>query len=528
MALDNLVLKTIVKKMEEELVGAFFDRIFPIGENSFVLPYHSGKNTVNKGRGSLVLCLDPSHPFISYSFDKFTKVEINTPFYNALKKLQGTKIKSVEKISGDRIVKITSLVDENSLETINTSYDLIIELFPQHPNCYLIPYPYKKITAVFHQKGDLTSPRYMARGLPYLFPPLKGEINENTPENEAYSLLSFSTGKKFRTATNEIGYKKALEEMLSSQALYRIENSIEPWHFNLSQAQEIPVENIASFYIQDQKKQAKDYQRKELISGIEKALNTAKKKLKHIKQDLSNAKARLIYKDYALCLLLHQTEIQEKQTKVNFDNMVFQIDGKLNPVENSNKFFKLYNKAKAATKILEPMIETCQNEIIYLQEKLLQAKNGSAQDVLELKSELVEEGYLHVDEKKRKTIKNVKKASPHYIVLEDAKLGYGMNAYQNEELTFKIAKGNDLFFHVYLQAGSHVCLLGNQSDENQLLAAELALYLSDLDSGEIMVCPRKEVKKNPQKRGLVNVLNYSLIHVSKIRESSLKLFKENV
>ena len=54
MAIDNLALKKITLDLEEELVGAFFDKPFALSTNQFALPYHSGKNVENKGRGSLI------------------------------------------------------------------------------------------------------------------------------------------------------------------------------------------------------------------------------------------------------------------------------------------------------------------------------------------------------------------------------------------------------------------------------------------------------------------------------------------
>ena len=128
----------------------------------------------------------------------------------------------------------------------------------------------------------------------------------------------------------------------------------------------------------------------------------------------------------------------------------------------------------------------------------------------------------HVQKVNRK-----KTYEPHYLLLDNGKIGFGMNGLQNETLTFKIADKNDLFFHVKDYPGSHVVILEGQDQENvKTTACELALYLSHLDSGTIMIARRKNVKKNPDRIGLVSILKYDTVNVRYIRATSLELFKK--
>ena len=78
--------------------------------------------------------------------------------------------------------------------------------------------------------------------------------------------------------------------------------------------------------------------------------------------------------------------------------------------------------------------------------------------------------------------------------------GFGMNGLQNEELTFNIAKKDDLFLHVKDFPGSHVVILeGKDNKKIRETAMELSLYLSHMDNGTVMIAKRKDVKKNPNK-----------------------------
>ena len=82
--------------------------------------------------------------------------------------------------------------------------------------------------------------------------------------------------------------------------------------------------------------------------------------------------------------------------------------------------------------------------------------------------------------------------------------------------------------HVANYPGSHVVILEGDCDQTRLLAAELCLYLSSLDSGDIMYTTKSNVKKNKEKRGLVNLLEYKLITLNKIRSSSIELFNKTL
>ena len=245
---------------------------------------------------------------------------------------------------------------------------------------------------------------------------------------------------------------------------------------------------------------------------------------------MKKAKQNLIYKEYGQYIYMCQSEIKNKDKVLEIEGYKIELDPKLSPSENANNYFKKYQKAKAATTILTNLIENAKLENTYLSKKLIEAKDGTARDIQELKTELHESGYLKSGKGKnyiQKYSKN-RKYTPHYIILNNAKIGFGMNGLQNDELTFKIAKEDDLFIHVKDYPGSHVILFGNKSEDNIILACELALYLSHLDNGELMVCKKKYVKKNSLKLGLVKIKTYNSIVIKNIRNESINLFNSSL
>ena len=528
MALDNLVIKNITSKLSYELEGAFFDKPFALAENQFALPFHASKNEENSRRGTFIINLNPSNPFITYSFDKFTKVNINTPFFNALKKLTGTKIKKVEKLEGERIVFIEAEVISKEIDTINTGYSLIIELFPQIPNCYLIREPDQKIESIYKDKGDIFSKRYMARGMTYLPPERRKNLDPlSSSLEEISSFLSFSTRRLFEEYCKKVGFDKAREELFNSSSLYLIDKSIEPLSFGKKDAVEIKVENLYSSLVINQKELAHSLALKDLKREINRAYQTAKKKKKNLEIDLKSANQRLVYMTYGQLLYSAQDLYQKGMTSIDIEGYHIYLNKDKDLSSNAQDYFKKYKKAKSALNILEPLISKTEDEIKYLESKLIQIDKGRGQDILELKEELYLEGYLKIKNASKKT-KHSSKAQPHYLTSPSYKIGFGMNAFQNETLTFTLAKKEDLFLHVKDYPSSHVVIFSDPNEDTKLLAAELSLYLSNLNSGDVYITPIKFVKKNKNKKGLVNLREYKIITLHKIRDSSLDLFKREL
>lgn len=534
MALDNIVLERITNEMAENLIGAFLDMPYALGINQYAIPFHGSKKLKangESGRGVIILFLDSSKPFLTYSLDKFTKTNDNTPFFNALKKLSGTKIEAIFKTQGERVITIKTIVMHKELGDFNQAYDLVVELFPSRPNAYLVAYPYGKIIALFKERGDILSKRYLTRNIPYTYPPSRRRLDESVESlEEAKPLLSYEIYRRLSQESERIGYQNALKDMLNSQSLYYDNGYVYPSKLDLVDAKPVKVTQIYECFVQDQKSLAKELREKDLVDRLQKALKTTKKKIKNLKEDYENSQNKLVYKDYGNLLFLYQTSYEPGMTVMECDGVQIKLDPKKDIIENANSYFKQYKKAKQAVVTLGELQKKADDELAYLEKKLLEVPLASNRDLMELKEELVLEGYFKDPSKGRKKIVRKKSYSPHIITTSNGdRIGFGMNDLQNETLTFDIATSHDLFFHIKDYPGSHVVVLdGNDNDEDRLLASELALFLSHKDSGDIMVTPRKFVKKNPNKTGLVNILKYETIHLNKIRDDSIALFKKSI
>jgi len=530
MAFDNLVLNKITSELSFVLKNSYIDNVFALSEKQFAISFHGSSylQEKNKGRGTLIIYYEPGRPFITYSLNKFTKVPLNTPFFNSLKKLIGTKICNVEKEKGERIITITTMYNDEELGRTIDGYKIIFELFPSKPNIILTAVPNNKIISVYKEESDITSKRPLIRNTSYEYPPERIEFDFNIMNlEEAKTLLSFDVYKRLSQLSECIGFQKAKEFILLDKHIYAIEGNILPSSFNDKNAVIINIENIYELYVKDQKKEANKLKEKDLINKINSSLKSAQKKLKNLEKDYKDAESKIIYKDYGNLLFQYQLEYSPKMTFIELEGIRIELDPKKDLVENANLYFKKYKKAKQALIKLAELQTVTKDEIEYLKKKLLEVENSGNKDIQELKEELVLEGYLKAQNKKGNKKEKHKSYKPHILQLNNnVRIGYGVNGFQNEELTFKVSTKNDIFLHVKDYPGAHVILLDGVKDNKSInLAAEFALFLSKLDSGEVMYTKRKYVKKNPTKIGLVNILKYQTINIKTISKEHIIFFE---
>ena len=176
------------------------------------------------------------------------------------------------------------------------------------------------------------------------------------------------------------------------------------------------------------------------------------------------------------------------------------LDSRLSAAQNAQRLYKLYNKAKTAKEVLTEQISIWEKELIYLQSvRSFLEKAQCEEDLTELREELYRSGYSakmkNYSPQKRIRLKPREfTTSGGYTVL------IGRNNIQNDNLTFKIAEKDDIWFHVKDMTGSHVVMLteGREPDAiDYTEAAEAAAYFSSATAGPVAVdyTKVKNVKK---------------------------------
>ena len=173
----------------------------------------------------------------------------------------------------------------------------------------------------------------------------------------------------------------------------------------------------------------------------------------------------------------------------------------LSPQQNAAKFYKDYTKLKNAEKELTRQMELGETELIYLKSVLEELNRANTEAELEeIRRELQEGGYIKAESGKRK-MKQGKLPPMRFESTNGYPIYVGRNNRQNDELTFKLARKDDLWLHASKVHGSHViisCGGTTPPDDTITQAAQLAAYYAETKGGQnlpVDVTPVKQVKK---------------------------------
>ena len=200
------------------------------------------------------------------------------------------------------------------------------------------------------------------------------------------------------------------------------------------------------------------------------------------------------------------------------ETVTIPLDPSFSATENAKKYFEKYGKMKRTYEALSELTREVKSEIDHLE--TISASLEIAQqeeDLTQIKEELIESGYIR---RKGGTKKQKITSRPfHYISSDGFHIYVGKNNYQNDELTFRLASGNDWWFHAKKLPGSHVIVKLDGADElpdrTFEEAARLAAYYSrgrDQEKVEIDYIQKKHIKKPGGARPgfVVYYTNYSM------------------
>ena len=190
----------------------------------------------------------------------------------------------------------------------------------------------------------------------------------------------------------------------------------------------------------------------------------------------------------------------------------------LSPQQNAAKYYKDYNRMKNAEHELVKQISLGETERSYLKSVLEELNRADSEQALEeIRQELQEGGYIKPDGNKRK-LKQSKLAPMRFESTDGYPIYVGRNNRQNEELTFRMARKDDLWLHASKVHGSHViiaCAGVTPPDNTITQAAQLAAYYAETGGGQniaVDMTPVKQVKKIPNgKPGMVIYHSYKTV-----------------
>ena len=218
--------------------------------------------------------------------------------------------------------------------------------------------------------------------------------------------------------------------------------------------------------------------------------------------------------------------IQKGQTKIAcedfYDENMALVEIPLSPIlspqQNAAKFYKDYSRMKNAEKELTRQISLAKEELDYLQSVLDELNRaGSERELEEIRRELQDGGYIKADSTRKKA-KQGKLPPMRFESTDGYPIYVGRNNQQNDELTFRMARKDDLWLHASKVHGSHViiaCAGVTPPDNTITQAAQLAAYYAETGTGQniaVDMTPVKQVKKIPNgKPGMVIYHSYKTV-----------------
>lgn len=158
-----------------------------------------------------------------------------------------------------------------------------------------------------------------------------------------------------------------------------------------------------------------------------------------------------------------------------------ELDSRLSPADNAQRYYKLYNKAKVAKEVLTKQVAIWEAELVYLESVKAFLSNAETEDDLaEIRDELYRSGYSS-KMKGYRPPKQIKARPMRFTTSGGYELLVGRNNVQNDHLTFKVAEKHDIWFHTKDIPGSHVIMVtggAEPSERDYTEAAAVAAYYS--------------------------------------------------
>ena len=567
MAFDGITIANIVTELNQTITGGKINKIAQPENDELIITI---KNQRKQYR--LFLSASASLPLI-YLTETNKPSPLTAPnFCMLLRKHIGSgKIIAIEQPGMERIIRFT-IEHLNELGDLCTKY-LIVEIMGKHSNIIFCNEEDQIIDSIKHVSAHMSSVREVLPGRPYFIPETQSKLNPFVltekifqekifprPVNVAKAIYTSITGISPLMA-EEVCYRAGIDGGIPTDGLEDVErvhlahtflrmiDDIRDGHFepNIIYKGKEPVEFACFPLSQYQDYRAVSYPsifpvletyyaEKNIVTKmrqktvdlrkiVQNALERNVKKYQLQQKQLKDTEKKEKYRVWGELLNTYGYEVEPGAKSMEalnyYTNEMIQIplDETMTPQENAKKYFDKYSKLKRTKEALDTLLQETGDEIKHLESIAASLDIASSEeDLVQIKEEMMEYGYV-----KRKNTggKKVKVTSRpyHYISSDGYDIYVGKNNFQNDELSFKFASGNDWWFHAKGQPGSHVIVKSKNEelpDRTFEEAGNLAAFYSKGRTApkvEIDYLQKKNVKKPAgAKPGfVVYYTNYSLM-----------------
>lgn len=580
MALDGFTIRCLTDEFNDILLCGKINKISQPEKEELLF-------TINTPTGNkrLLISANASLPF-AYITSENKPAPITAPGFCMLlrKHIGAGRIIEISQVGMERVICFT-IQHLNELGDI-AHKKLYIEIMGKHSNIIFCDENNKILDAIKHVPSSVSSVREVLPGREYFIPSQEGKVDPFSVDEDYFknvilkkptaiskAFLSTLTGVSPIIA-NELCFRAKIDADAATASLFdehqdalytsftaflsEIENKNYYPNIVINPENEGPIEfspvkllvynnmrykdfstisEVLENYFKERNqftniRQKSQDLRKILSNHIERS----SKKLDLQLKQLEDTKKKEKYRIYGEMLHTYGYEAKDgdKEIKVinYYDNkeLTIPLDPTLSASENAKKYFDKYSKLKRTAEALDTYIEQSQNELELL--KSIEASLSIAEtetDLADIRQELSDHGFIKKHNSGNKKAKSKKSRPLHFIDDNGFDIYVGKNNYQNDELTFKFATGNDWWFHTKKIHGSHVIVKANNKelpDSTFEYAANLAAYYSsgrESEKVEIDYLQKKNVKKpaNAVAGFVVYYTNFSMMATPSLKNVRL-------
>lgn len=570
MSLDGAFLHIVCNELQP-LVGARVDKVYQPSREEIVVSLR----TYRDGGKKIVLSANSVSARVNLTTAAFENPQQPPMFCMLLRKhLSGGRLMAIRQDGLERIVSL-DFECTNEIGDIVTN-SLVAEIMGRHSNIILVR-DGRVIDSVKRITDDISSVRRVLPGIQYEAPPRQDRLClldvepqqvldaiADSPERLCKKLSAVLEGVS-PILTREMAWYSAKDvdaacNALSDSAkdrlrfiLGRVKSAVsggeccftvvsEPGgrkkdfcFINIEQystSMVISHENSANelldgFFASQDRTERTRQRAHDLLKLLMNSYERVSRKLELQKKELVECSEREVFRVRGDLINANIWRLEKGQSKAVLEDFTtgepveIQLDPRLTPAQNAQKYYTEYRKLDTAEKKLTELIAKGQQELVYIDSVFDAAsRTDSESDLAEIRRELREQGYLkggvRADEKVKKTSDPL-----HFRSSEGFEILVGRNNRQNDQLTLKTAKATDIWLHTQGIAGSHVIIRteGRQPGEQTLFeAAQLAAFHSKGRSGSGVPVDYVAVKfvKKPAgaKPGMVIFTNNRTLYVT--------------
>ncbi|WP_017727248.1 Rqc2 family fibronectin-binding protein [Halalkalibacterium ligniniphilum] len=566
MSFDGMMTRAMAKELADTLTGGRISKIYqPFKTDLLITIRANGKNH------QLLISANASVARVHLTKEKYENPTEPPMFCMLLRKhLEGSIIETIDQLEWERIIVMTM---KSKDELGDLSYKkLFIEIMGRHSNIILVDEKAGVIVdSIKHISSAQSTVRSILPGQPYTRPP---EQEKSDPfladEEDIKKKLDFNQGKLDRQL---VGRYAGLSPLVAKEIIHlagmanrdtvppvfvKIMKSFQMHEYTptmVSGADKeayslLPLTHLGGeqrsfstvselldrFFYGKAERDLIKQQAHDLERFLRNERDKNEKKIKKLEGTLKEAEKAQQYQKYGELLTanLHLIKRGDKQVEVidYYDedgaSITIPLNPQKSPSENAQQYFRRYTKAKNSVAVVKEQIKKAEIEIKYFEQLIQQMESASPKDVEEIREELMDEGYIRRRQKQgKKKKKDEKPRLEHYVSSTGIDIFVGKNNKQNEFVTNRFARQDEIWLHTKDIPGSHVLIRSTEPDETTILeAANLAAYFSKArlsSSVPVDYTKIRHVKKpNGAKPGFVIYDNQTTIHVTPNEDEVIK------